>query len=60
MSVEEVRLEVEHEGFTLATVNEELPREHVLVFRKQEKARNPLQIRGDPPQNHRSQITNHK
>jgi ubiquinone/menaquinone biosynthesis C-methylase UbiE len=34
MSVEEARLEVEHEGFTLASVIEELPRQHILVFRK--------------------------
>jgi ubiquinone/menaquinone biosynthesis C-methylase UbiE len=34
MSVAEARLEVEHEGFTLATVDEALPRQHILVFTK--------------------------
>jgi SAM-dependent methyltransferase len=29
-----VKLEVEHEGFTLATVNEDLPRQHLMVFRR--------------------------
>jgi ubiquinone/menaquinone biosynthesis C-methylase UbiE len=53
MSVEEARLEVEHEGFTLASVIEELPRQHILVFRKQEKVGNLPQIRGD-----KSQIAN--
>ena len=34
MSVKEVRLEREHEGFTLASVSEKLPRQHIFVFRK--------------------------
>ncbi|HEY7292125.1 MAG TPA: class I SAM-dependent methyltransferase [Vicinamibacterales bacterium] len=32
MSVREAKLEVEAEGFTLATVNESLPRQHILIF----------------------------
>jgi FkbM family methyltransferase len=32
MTREQVKLEVEHEGFTLATVNEDLPRQHLFVF----------------------------
>jgi ubiquinone/menaquinone biosynthesis C-methylase UbiE len=34
MTREMVKLEVEHEGFKLATVNEDLPRQHLLVFTK--------------------------
>ena len=34
MSVAEAKLEVESEGFTLATVNEDLPWQHILVFRR--------------------------
>lgn len=34
MSVAEAKLEVEAEGFTLATVNESLPRQHILIFTK--------------------------
>lgn len=34
MSVAQAKLEVEHEGFTLATVNEDLPWQHVLIFIK--------------------------
>jgi ubiquinone/menaquinone biosynthesis C-methylase UbiE len=32
MSVAEAKLEVEAEGFTLTTTNEDLPRQHVLIF----------------------------
>jgi SAM-dependent methyltransferase len=32
MSVAEAKLEVEHEGFTLTTVDEALPRQHILIF----------------------------
>jgi predicted methyltransferase len=32
MSVAEAKMEVEAEGFTLATVDERLPRQHILVF----------------------------
>ena len=32
MSVAEAKLEVEAEGFTLATVDESLPRQHILIF----------------------------
>ena len=32
MSVAEARMEVEAEGFTLATVDEALPRQHILIF----------------------------
>ena len=32
MTVAQARLELEHEGFTLATVNSALPRQHVLIF----------------------------
>ena len=32
MSVAEAKLEVEHEGFTLAKVDEALPRQHILIF----------------------------
>jgi predicted methyltransferase len=32
MTVAQAKLEVEHEGFTLTTVNSSLPRQHVLVF----------------------------
>jgi len=32
MSVAEAKLEVEHEGFTLSSVDEALPRQHILVF----------------------------
>jgi ubiquinone/menaquinone biosynthesis C-methylase UbiE len=32
MSVREARMEVEAEGFTLTTVNESLPRQHILIF----------------------------
>ena len=32
MSVAEAKLEVESEGFTLATVDEALPRQHILIF----------------------------
>ena len=35
MSVADAKLEVEAEGFILATVNDELPRQHVLIFTKQ-------------------------
>jgi len=34
MTREQVKLEVEHEGFTLKTVNEDLPRQHIFVFTK--------------------------
>ena len=34
MSVAEAKLEVEAEGFTLATTNEDLPRQHVLIFKR--------------------------
>ena len=36
MSVAEARLEVEHEGFTLAKVDEALPWQHILIFTKRE------------------------
>ena len=32
MTVAQAKLEVEHEGFSLTTVNSGLPRQHVLVF----------------------------
>jgi SAM-dependent methyltransferase len=32
MSVAEAKLEVEHEGFTLSSVDESLPRQHILIF----------------------------
>ena len=32
MTRDMVKLEVEHEGFTLATVNEDLPRQHLIIF----------------------------
>jgi SAM-dependent methyltransferase len=32
MTREQVKLEIEHEGFTLKTVNEDLPRQHVFIF----------------------------
>jgi ubiquinone/menaquinone biosynthesis C-methylase UbiE len=32
MSVAEAKLEVEAEGFTLSTVDESLPRQHILIF----------------------------
>lgn len=35
MSVAEAKLEVEAEGFTLTTTNEDLPRQHILIFTKQ-------------------------
>jgi len=35
MSVAEAKLEVEAEGFRLTTTNEDLPRQHVLIFTKQ-------------------------
>jgi precorrin-6B methylase 2 len=35
MTREQVKLEVEHEGFKLASVNEDLPRQHLFVFTKQ-------------------------
>jgi hypothetical protein len=28
------KLEVEHEGFTLSSVKEDLPRQHILIFTK--------------------------
>ena len=34
MTVAVVKLEVEHEGFVLATANPSLPRQHVLIFEK--------------------------
>ena len=34
MTRAQVKLEVEHEGFTLASVNEDLPRQHLFVFTK--------------------------
>jgi len=34
MSVAEAKMEVEAEGFTLANVDERLPRQHILVFTK--------------------------
>jgi predicted methyltransferase len=34
MSVADVRTEIEAEGFTFDHVNEELPRQHIIVFRK--------------------------
>jgi SAM-dependent methyltransferase len=34
MTRAQVELEVEHEGFTLATVNEDLPRQHLFIFTK--------------------------
>ena len=36
MSVAEAKLEVEAEGFKLTTTNEDLPRQHVLIFTKQQ------------------------
>ena len=35
MTREQVKLEVEHEGFKLASINEDLPRQHLFVFTKQ-------------------------
>jgi hypothetical protein len=32
MTVAEAKMEVEAEGFTLSTVNEVLPRQHILIF----------------------------
>jgi len=32
MTVAQARLEVEAEGFTLSTVNEDLPWQHILIF----------------------------
>jgi hypothetical protein len=32
MTVAEAKLEVEHEGFALSTVDERLPRQHILIF----------------------------
>ena len=34
MSIAEAKLEVEAEGFTLATVDDRLPRQHILIFAK--------------------------
>ena len=34
MSVAEAKMEVEAEGFTLAKIDEALPRQHILIFRK--------------------------
>ena len=34
MSVADAKLEVEHEGFKLTTVNEDLPSQHVFIFTK--------------------------
>ena len=34
MTVAQAKLEVEHEGFTLASVKEDLPRQHILIFTK--------------------------
>jgi hypothetical protein len=34
MSVAEAKLELEAEGFTLAQIDESLPRQHILVFTK--------------------------
>ena len=34
MTREQVKLELEHEGFTLKTVNEDLPRQHIFIFTK--------------------------
>jgi precorrin-6B methylase 2 len=34
MTVAQARLEVEHEGFKLADVKEDLPRQHILIFQK--------------------------
>jgi hypothetical protein len=34
MTVAQAKLEVEHEGFTLSRVQEDLPRQHVLTFTK--------------------------
>jgi ubiquinone/menaquinone biosynthesis C-methylase UbiE len=36
MSVAEAKLEVEAEGFKLTTTNEDLPRQHILIFTKQQ------------------------
>jgi len=36
MTVAQAKLEVEHEGYVLATVDSSLPRQHVLVFRTKE------------------------
>jgi precorrin-6B methylase 2 len=36
MSIAEAKLEVEHEGFTLANVDEALPWQHILIFTKRE------------------------
>jgi SAM-dependent methyltransferase len=38
MSVAEAKLEVEHEGFTLAEVDESLPWQHILIFTKRDTA----------------------
>lgn len=35
MSVAQAKLEVEHEGYKLASVKEDLPRQHILIFTKQ-------------------------
>jgi predicted methyltransferase len=34
MTVAQAKLEVEHEGFTLSRVQENLPRQHLLTFTK--------------------------
>jgi len=36
MSVAEAKLEIEAEGFKLTTTNEDLPRQHILIFTKQQ------------------------
>ena len=38
MSVAEAKMEVEAEGFTLAKVDEALPRQHILIFTQPEAA----------------------
>ena len=35
MTVAQAKLEVEHEGYKLASVKEDLPRQHILIFAKQ-------------------------
>ena len=41
MTVAQVKLEVEHEGFRLDRIYHELPRQHLLIFTRQEGARPP-------------------
>ena len=56
MSVAEAKMEVEAEGFTLAKVDEALPRQHILIFTKCKSVAVPSPSPSEPVAVHRTDL----